>query len=611
MPARDMTLVKTLPAVRGDYFEGAPLANLIWFRTGGAAEVLFRPEDEADLQTFLKNLRGEVPVTIIGIGSNLLVRDGGVRGVVIKLGKPFGNITLENDLITAGAGATDVAVAHFAHDAALTGLEFLRGIPGTVGGALRMNAGAYGVEIRDVFHSARAVDRAGVVHTLRAGDMGFSYRKTQVPADWIFVSGSFRAAPGDKKIIKAKMDQIQAAREATQPMRVKTGGSTFKNPKGQNAWALIDAAGCRGLTVGGARVSDKHCNFLINTGAASASDLETLGEKVRRRVLEKQGISLQWEIERIGERVDAELSRRIRQTAFAILRKRPEVYVGTSLVLQNPLIRGERLVKRSIDEAHQAARLNVQRRHLRNKQELQRIILERKITTVFQPIWDLDAKKLHGFEALCRGPSNTEFRSPLFLFDVARKADLLFELDHLCRRRALEGATRLSRDYKLFINTFPFSIRDPRFQGQNLIDIFAGTDLAPEQIVLEVTESLAIDNIPLFVNAMKDFMDLRCLVAIDDMGAGYSGLDKIVHLRPNYVKLDMGLVRDIHTSFVKQQLVQTFKKLADKIDAKLIAEGIEHPKELEVVRKLGVNYIQGNLLAKPSQAFQTTSSYPL
>lgn len=301
MPARDMTLIKTLPAVRGEYFEGAPLANLIWFRTGGAAEVLFRPKDEADLQTFLKNLRGDVPVTVIGIGSNLLVRDGGVRGVVIKLGKPFGSITHKGDLVTAGAGAGDVAVAHFAHDAALTGLEFLRGIPGAIGGALRMNAGAYGVEIKDVFHSARAVDRAGVVHTLTVSDMGFSYRKTKVPADWIFVSGSFRATPGDKKTIEAKMDEIQQTREATQPMRVKTGGSTFKNPKGQKAWALIDAAGCRGLSVGGARVSDKHCNFLINTGTASASDLEKLGEEVRRLVLQKQGVSLQWEIERIGD----------------------------------------------------------------------------------------------------------------------------------------------------------------------------------------------------------------------------------------------------------------------------------------------------------------------
>lgn len=320
------------------------------------------------------------------------------------------------------------------------------------------------------------------------------------------------------------------------------------------------------------------------------------------------------DIEKIGERVDAELSRRIRQTAFAILRKRPEVFVGTSLVLQNPLIRGERLVTRAIEEAHHAARLNVQRRHLRNKQNLQRIILEKQITTVFQPIWDLEKRIPHGFEALCRGPSGTELRSPAALFDIARKSDLLFELDHLCRRQALEAAgarAQLSKEYKLFINTLPFSIRDPRFQGKDLIDLFDGIDLEPEQIVLEVTESDAIDNFPLFVNAMKDFMDLRCLVAIDDMGAGYSGLDKIVHLRPHYVKLDMGLIRDIDTSFVKQQLVQTFKTLADKIDAKLIAEGVESKEELEVVRGIGVNFIQGNLLAKPSQAFQTSPSFEL
>lgn len=349
-------------------------------------------------------------------------------------------------------------------------------------------------------------------------------------------------------------------------------------------------------------------------------DIVTLNEKAGDVFLiflaprkEKEHL-LAEDIENIGERVDTELSRRIRQTAFAVLRKRPEVYVGTSLVLQNPLIRGERLVTRAIEEAHHAARLNVQRRHLKNKQVLQRIILEKEITTVFQPIWDLEKRIPHGFEALCRGPSGTELRSPAALFDVARKSDLLFELDHLCRRKALEAAgarAQLSKEYKLFINTLPFSIRDPRFQGKDLIDLFEGIDLAPEQIVLEVTESDAIDNFPLFVNAMKDFMDLRCLVAIDDMGAGYSGLDKIVHLRPNYVKLDMGLIRDIHTSFVKQQLVQTFKTLADKIDAKLIAEGIERVEELDVVRRIGVQFIQGNLLAKPSQAFQTTSSFQL
>ena len=349
-------------------------------------------------------------------------------------------------------------------------------------------------------------------------------------------------------------------------------------------------------------------------------DIVTLNEKAGDVFLiflaprEESQYLLAEDIEKIGERVDAELSRRIRQTAFAILRKRPEVFVGTSLVLQNPLIRGERLVTRAIEEAHHAARLNVQRRHLTNKQNLQRIILEKQITTVFQPIWDLDKRIPHGFEALCRGPSGTELRSPAALFDIARKSNLLFELDHLCRRQALEAAgarAQLSKEYKLFINTLPFSIRDPRFQGKDLIDLFDGIDLEPEQIVLEVTESDAIDNFPLFVNAMKDFMDLRCLVAIDDMGAGHSGLDKIVHLRPHYVKLDMGLIRDIHTSFVKQQLVQTFKTLADKIDAKLIAEGIESKEELEVVRGIGVNFIQGNLLAKPSQAFQTSSSYEL
>jgi len=350
------------------------------------------------------------------------------------------------------------------------------------------------------------------------------------------------------------------------------------------------------------------------------NDIVTLNEKAGDVFLiflaprEESQHLLAEDIEKIGERVDSELSRRIRQTAFAILRKRPEVFVGTSLVLQNPLIRGERLVTRAIEEAHHAARLNAQRHQLRNKQDLQRIILEKQITTVFQPIWDLDKRIPHGFEALCRGPSGTELRSPAALFDIARKSNLLFELDHLCRRQALEAAgarAQLSKEYKLFINTLPFSIRDPRFQGKDLIDLFDGIDLAPEQIVLEVTESDAIDNFPLFVNAMKDFMDLRCLVAIDDMGAGYSGLDKIVHLRPHYVKLDMGLIRDIHTSFVKQQLVQTFKSLADKIDAKLIAEGIESKEELEVVRRIGVNFIQGNLLAKPSQAFQTSSSYEL
>lgn len=301
MLAHDMTLLKTLPPVKGDYFENAPLANLIWFRTGGPAEVLFRPKDENDLRTFLEALAPEVPVTVIGVGSNLLVRDGGVRGVVIKLGKPFGNITIDGDLVTAGAGATDVAVAHSAQGASLSGLEFLRGVPGMIGGALRMNAGAYGAEVVDVFVAATAIDRTGVTHTLGPDDMGFSYRQTKVPPDWIFLSGTFRTIPGDKKTIQEKMDEIQAAREATQPMRVKTGGSTFKNPDGEKAWKLIEDAGCRGLKIGAAKVSEKHCNFLINTGEASAKNLEDLGEAVRRTVLKKSGISLKWEIERIGD----------------------------------------------------------------------------------------------------------------------------------------------------------------------------------------------------------------------------------------------------------------------------------------------------------------------
>ena len=301
MLAKDITLINTLPAIRGDYFEEAALANLIWFRTGGPAEILFRPKDENDLQIFLQNLAAEVPVTVIGVGSNMLVRDGGIRGVVIKLGKPFGNITIKQELTTAGAGATDVALAHAAQKAGRSGLEFMRGIPGTIGGALRMNAGAYGAEIADVFHSARAIDRTGIIHDISPDDMGFSYRQTKVPANWIFLSGTFRTEAGDKNTIQVKMDDIQTAREATQPMRVKTGGSTFKNPEGKKAWQLIEAAGCRGLMVGDAKVSEKHCNFMINNGKASAKNLEDLGEEVRRRVQEKLGVSLHWEIERVGD----------------------------------------------------------------------------------------------------------------------------------------------------------------------------------------------------------------------------------------------------------------------------------------------------------------------
>ncbi len=317
------------------------------------------------------------------------------------------------------------------------------------------------------------------------------------------------------------------------------------------------------------------------------------------------------DIEKIGERVESFLSRRITQPAYTLLSKRPEIYVGTSLVLHNPLIREERLVMRAIAEAHEAAGLAHRRRQLRKKKELQRIILKEQLSTVFQPIVDLTSGKPHGFEALCRGPKETDLHSPAALFDIAEKADLLFELDHLCRRSAITSASKLSREYKLFINTLPFSMRDPSFQGKYLIELFDETELAPEQIVLEVTERLVIENYNLFIDAMKYFSDMRCLIAVDDVGAGYSGLETIAQLRPNYLKLDMSLVRDIDTSFVKRQVVQSFKSMAHEIDARLIAEGIESEKELEVMREIGVTLIQGHLLAKPSAAFQTNTDFPI
>jgi len=298
---KTLSLLQHLPKVRGRYEENAPLKDLIWFRTGGPAEVLFRPSDEHDLCGFLKNLSPDVPVHVIGVGSNLLVRDGGVRGVVIQLGKAFGEIAIEAGRITAGAGATDVALAHKAAAASLAGLEFLRGIPGTVGGALRMNAGAYGSEVADVLIRARAVDRKGVIHDIRAGEMGFAYRHCGAPKDWIFVSATFQGKPGDSAAIRARMEEIQKTREATQPMRVKTGGSTFKNPAGMKAWQLIEEAGCRGLTRGGAQVSPLHCNFLINTSNATSLEIEELAEEITLQVRKIHNIELEWEIERIGE----------------------------------------------------------------------------------------------------------------------------------------------------------------------------------------------------------------------------------------------------------------------------------------------------------------------
>jgi UDP-N-acetylmuramate dehydrogenase len=302
-------LIERLPAVRGRYEANVPLSGMTWFRVGGPADVLFRPADAGDLSHFLKNCPEDVPVMTIGVGSNLLVRDGGVPGVVIRLGKEFGGVTVDGTMVTAGAGAMDVTVAFAARDAGVAGLEFLRGIPGTIGGALAMNAGAYGTEMADVLVSALAVDPMGELHELTAKDMGFTYRHTSVDPSWIFVRAALGGKPGKREEIARRIAEIDAAREESQPLRSRTGGSTFRNP-GPNAdspraWQLIDAAGCRGLMRGGAEVSPKHCNFLINTGAATAEDLEGLGEEVRRRVQETSGVTLEWEIKRIGLHDDA------------------------------------------------------------------------------------------------------------------------------------------------------------------------------------------------------------------------------------------------------------------------------------------------------------------
>ena len=289
-----------MPSLRGRLLANQSLAELTWFRVGGPAQVLFMPEDEADLSSFLANLPGEIPVTVIGLGSNLIVRDGGVPGVTVRLGRGFGEVAIEGLNIRAGAAVPDVKVARAAQDAGIAGLSFMRGIPGGVGGALRMNGGAYGGETKDALVEARAVDRTGRIHVLSNADMDYTYRHCGVPADYIFTQALYRGSRGDPAVIAAEMDKITESREATQPIKSRTGGSTFKNPPGGKAWQLIDAAGCRGLKVGGAQVSEMHCNFLINLGDAAAADIEALGETVRRRVKETSGVDLEWEIERIG-----------------------------------------------------------------------------------------------------------------------------------------------------------------------------------------------------------------------------------------------------------------------------------------------------------------------
>jgi UDP-N-acetylmuramate dehydrogenase len=291
------------PAVRGKISFGAPLAPYTWFRVGGPADALFSPADEDDLAYLLSRLPREIPVTVIGVGSNLIVRDGGVRGVVVRLGgRAFGGVETGPDMtLTAGAAALDSNVARAAADAGLDGLAFLRGVPGSIGGALRMNAGAHGGEIKDVFAQARGFDRSGALRVFGPAEMGFSYRHSEAPEDVVFTRATFRGRPGDPQAIRAEMDRITAAREASQPIREKTGGSTFQNPPGHKAWRLIDAAGCRGLRLGDAQVSELHCNFLLNVGAATAAEVEALGEEVRRRVRETSGVELEWEIKRIGE----------------------------------------------------------------------------------------------------------------------------------------------------------------------------------------------------------------------------------------------------------------------------------------------------------------------
>ena len=301
-----MKNISNLPAIRGKYIENADLSALTWFRVGGMADVLFMPADEEDLGHFLKHTPQDIPVFVMGVGSNLLVRDGGVRGVVIRFGSPFRQVAVEGLRVTAGAGAIDAQVAKAAAKAGVAGLEFYRGVPGTIGGALRMNAGAYGGETKDILVEAVAYDRSGSRHVLSNSDMGFSYRHCDTPEDWIFTSATFEGVAGEPAAILARMDEISAQREATQPIRERTGGSTFANPDpslsgGRKSWQLIDEVGGRGRVVGDAQVSKQHCNFMINRGNASASQLEELIESLRKDVLDKTGVELRWEIRRIGE----------------------------------------------------------------------------------------------------------------------------------------------------------------------------------------------------------------------------------------------------------------------------------------------------------------------
>ena len=295
-----MTAVLSMPRVRGWLTAAAPLAPLVWFKAGGSAEWLFEPADTDDLAAFLADLDPAVPVMALGLGSNLIVRDGGVPGVVVRLGKPFAVARASGGMLVCGGGASGILVSSTARDTGLAGLEFLRSIPGTVGGFVRMNGGAYGRETSDVLVGCSVVLRDGRLTQLAATDLAYSYRHSALPPGAIVIEATFAGTPGDPAAIQAEMDRIAAAREVSQPLRSRTGGSTFKNPPGAKAWALIDAAGCRGLRRGEAQVSDKHTNFLLNLGAATAADIEALGEKVRERVKAQSGVTLEWEIQRVG-----------------------------------------------------------------------------------------------------------------------------------------------------------------------------------------------------------------------------------------------------------------------------------------------------------------------
>jgi UDP-N-acetylmuramate dehydrogenase len=294
-------LRQIMPDLRGRLIANAPLADITWFRVGGPAQVLFTPADEADLSYFLKQLPDDVPIQVVGLGSNLLVRDGGVPGIVVRLGRGFSEIKIEpGNRLRAGTAVPDVKVARAAAEAGISGLAFYRGIPGCIGGALRMNAGAHGRETKDCLVSARAVDLDGNIYVLSLADMDFTYRHCGVQDGWIFTEATFEGAPGDPAAILKEMDEVAEYREKNQPIKDRTGGSTFKNPPGNSAWKLVDEAGCRGLRVGGAKVSDMHCNFLINEKQASGEDVETLGETVRARVKATTGVTLNWEIIRLG-----------------------------------------------------------------------------------------------------------------------------------------------------------------------------------------------------------------------------------------------------------------------------------------------------------------------